>query len=337
MIRVLRRRVLARAAAMAISAVALACIGANSAASQEIKLKGVYAWSPPFFASLPLIWFKEALEKELAGKVSLNILGAAEVAPPFEQFEGLRNGTFDVLLTSASYYTGQLPVAQAGLFVSEPVETRRANGYYALVRKLHLEKTNTIYLSQVGGPVGGFRFYTKKKIERIDDLKNLKLRGSPAYKSMTIALGAVPLIIAPGETYAALERGVADGLGWGVSGLTQFGFQEVTKFVLDHPFQTVDTGILMNAATYNKLPADVKAAIERIAEQLEGESTRRIQKIYDDEDKVLRGHGLTFTKLPKAEEIGFYRRVYDTGWSDILKVDAENGAKLKQLGFKPTS
>jgi TRAP-type mannitol/chloroaromatic compound transport system substrate-binding protein len=125
----MRRRVLARAAAMAIGAAVLACAGANPAVSQEIKLKGVYAWSPPFFASLPLIWFKEALEKELAGKVSLNILGAAEVAPPFEQFEGLRNGTFDVLLTSASYYTGQLPVAQAGLFVTEPVETRRANGY----------------------------------------------------------------------------------------------------------------------------------------------------------------------------------------------------------------
>jgi TRAP-type C4-dicarboxylate transport system substrate-binding protein len=203
--------------------------------------------------------------------------------------------------------------------------------------KLHLEKTNTIYLSQVGGPIGGFRFYTKKKIERIDDLKNLKLRGSPAYKSMTIALGAVPLIIAPGETYVALERGVADGLGWGVSGLTQFGFHEVAKFVLDHPFQTVDTAILMNAAAYNKLPADVQTALERIAERLEGESTRRIQKIYDDEDQVLRGHGLTFTKLPKAEEVEFYRRVYDTGWSDILKVDAENGAKLKQLGYKPTS
>ena len=245
--------------AAAIAAIGFAS-GADPVAAQDkvITLRGITPWALSYYWSEPFPMFQKMVNERLKGKVILSFLGADEVVPPFEQFEALRNGVVDVILGASSYYTGQVPEALGVLYTKLPPSKLRQNGYYDLMRKLHLEKGNVVYLANVGGSPGtAFRLFTKTKIEK-PDLSGLKIRVTPVYIELVKALGGTPIAMKPSEVYTALERGVVDGYGWSYGGITDFAWHEVTKFVIDHAFYSANTSILFNKNAWDKQPADVK-------------------------------------------------------------------------------
>jgi TRAP-type C4-dicarboxylate transport system substrate-binding protein len=320
--------------AVALSVLLLSTPASKTATAAEIQFKGIASWAQPFLYSRPIIWLQEMIDRDLEGKLKLKYLGSAEVVPAFEQMEALRNGVTDVLLTSHSYYTGQMPVAQAGLFVNTSAADRRKSGYYDLLRKLHMDDLNIVYLASIGGPVGGFRFYLRNKKVTKPDFTGLKLRGSKAYTSMVKALGGTLVIMKPTDAYSALERGVVDGLGWGRAGFTQFAFHEVTKYVVNHPFQMVDTGIFINGDSWRKLPADVRNHVEKLGVELEQKTDRVFTSEYATEDDKLRKAGMEFLTFSAKDAQYFTQLAHNAGWTDIIKIDPVNGPKLKAMGYK---
>lgn len=309
----------------------------SALAQQPVVLKGITPWTADYDLCKAFFLFQELVNERLKGKVSVSYLGGPEVAGPNQQFQALKNGVVDVILGAAAYYRTEVPLAAAVQFSSKPPTELRKSGYYDLMRQIHLDQGGVVYLANTAGG-NKFRLYMVKKIER-PDLAGLKMRVSPVYTPLVRALGGAPINMAPGEVFTALERGVVDGYGWTYTGIDVFGWTDVTKYVIDHPFYSLDGAILINKASYDKLPPDVRKTLDEIGPELE----RRVEKFMGDrlskEDAKLKKLGVGYIRFSDADAKMYVDTAYEQGWKDFAEknaaaIKANPGLldKLKQLG-----
>lgn len=249
-----------------IIALAVTCLPAGNgfAADKEIVLKALSPWAKNYYWTDALVQFQKMVNDRLKGRVRVNYMGGNEIIPTLEQFEGLRNGVVDVILGCGAYYKGQVPEASTQLFTHVGPIEQRENGYYDLLRKIHLEKGNVILLSNLAGNVGSaFRLYTNTKTDK-PDLSGLKVRVSSVYVALVKALGGAPVSMPPSELYAALERHVVGAYGQSYGGIEANGWHEVTKYAYKQGFYSANFAILFNVEVWNKLPQDVRNELEEI-------------------------------------------------------------------------
>ncbi len=318
------------AAIVIAAAIGLAGRPAPVKAADPIVLKGLIPWPADFVGSRGFLEFQKTVNAKLKGRVIVSLLGGSEVVPPFEQFEAVRDGVVDVLMTAGAYYKATVPEAAAGLGATKFATELRKDGYTALMREVH-KKHGVYYHSNVGGTKGnGFRCYSNKKIMNAD-LSGLKLRVSPTYVPLVTALKGTPILMKAGEVYTALERGVVDGYCWTFLGIRDYGFHEVTKYVIDIPFYSNDTAILINLKTWNGLPADVREAIAGIEADIERAVEKFMTDMNEKEDAALKKEGLEFLHLSPDETRKWKDAAYESHWADVMKKSPEYGAKLKSL------
>ena len=314
-------------AVAAISALALPM----AAKAEPIVLKGITSWIATYPHSQSYFIFQSKVNKALQGKLVISYLGGAEVVPAVEQFEAVRDGVVDVLMTAGAYYKGQVPEAAAMLGSSKYPSALRKNGYYDIVRQAH-KQHGVVYLAMVGGTRGdGYRCYlAKKKINRAD-LSGLKLRVSSTYIELVKALGGTPVRMKPTDVYTALERGVVDGFCWSYLGIRDYAFPEVSKYVINTPFYNIDTAILINQAAWNGLPADMRTTIEKIAPEVEKDVEKFINALNADEDTALKAAGMQFIEFNATEAQKYRDAANDAHWKWLIGKSPVLGPKLKAL------
>jgi TRAP-type C4-dicarboxylate transport system substrate-binding protein len=246
--------------------VALAALGILSAdvkaQSAPVTLTMVGAWKPGSSPAADLgIKFKDTVNQLSGGKVVINFKGASEVVPTFDQPEALVRGVFDVWYGAPNYWAG---IVRGG-YVTEmsPYEIPDkgpGSELFNFVNKLH-EAHGARYLGHLtGGPGAGNHFLiTQKQVARIEDLKGMKIRVPPLTRFFIAGIGAEPVTLPPGDIYLALERGTVEGLTWPIfDGFTNFGWQEVSKFLVKHPLYRDGTSVVVNLRKWNSLPEDAK-------------------------------------------------------------------------------
>lgn len=299
-------------------------------AADPVILKGLIPWPTDYVGSRGFLEFQKAVNKALKGKVIVSLLGSSEVVPPFEQFEAVRDGVVDVLMTAGAYYKATVPEAAAGLGSTKFAHELRENGYLALMREIHA-KHGVYYHSNVGGTKGnGYRCYSNKKLTS-SDLSGTKMRVSPTYVPLVTALKGTPILMKAGEVYTALERGVVDGFCWTFLGIRDYGFQEVTKYVIDVPFYSNDTAILINMKTWNGLSAEARKVIEELGPALEVTIEKFMTDMNNKEDAALKKAGLEYINLGPAEIQKWKDAAYDSHWKFIKQKSPAYADKLKGL------
>lgn len=301
---------------MALTAALLFAAQSGPLRADPVVLKGVTPWQADYDLSRAFFIFQDLVNERLKGKVEVKYLGGPEVQQPNDQFEALRNGVVDVILGAAAYYRADVPAAAAVQFTSKLPSELRKSGYFDLMRKLHADR-GVVYLANTAGG-NKFRMYLLKEISK-PDFSGLKLRVSPVYLPLVRALGGTPITIAPGEVYTALERNAIDGYGWTSTGIGVFGWQEKTKFVIDHPFYSLDGSILVNQSVYDKLPDDVK----KILDEISIETEKRVEKYIGErlalEDETLKKAGLKFIRFSNADAATYLRTAQEAGWKDFVE------------------
>jgi TRAP-type C4-dicarboxylate transport system substrate-binding protein len=308
-------------------AFAIAALAVSGAVlgQQQITLRGITPWTADYDLSKGFFTFQQLVNQKLKGRVSVSYVGGPEVAAPNQQFQALKNGVVDVLLGAAAYYRTEVPMAWAVQFVEKTPPELRKTGWYDVMRKIHLDQGGVIYLANTAAGGGAFRLYMAKKIDK-PDFKGLKIRVSPVYTPLVSALGGAPISMAPGEIFTGLERKVVDGFGWTYTGIDTLGLHEVTKYVIDHPFYSLDTVILMNKDVWDKLSPDIQKALEEVAQETERRHLAYMQASLKKEDDKLKKLGLEFIKFPPADAERYVRTAYDAGWKDFAE---KNAATIK--------
>lgn len=298
------------------------CLSASAVRAEPVVLKGIIPWQKDYDLSKAFFVFQDLVNERLKGKVKIEYLGGPEVQQPNDQFEALRNGIVDVILGAAAYYRADVPAAAAVQFTKKLPHELRESGYFDVMRRLHAER-GVVYLANTAGG-NRFRIYLLKEISK-PDFSGLRIRVSPVYLPLVKALGGTPVSVAPGEVYTALERNAIDGYGWTYTGISVFGWQEKTKYLIDHPFYSLDTAILMNQKKFDSLPTDVRKALEEIGAEVERTVEAQIAKRLVEEDAKLKKDGIKFIKLSDADAKTYLDAAYDAGWKDFIE---KNKAEL---------
>jgi TRAP-type transport system periplasmic protein len=329
--RINRRQTLVLAGAAAIGAIK--GLSPPATAQDRITLKSVGPFVRDHYLSKPLFIFQEVVAQRTNGRLKIDYIGGEEVVRGIDQFEALRNGVIDVIMGITSYYPGTVPEGLALQYNRTvlPSESRKS-GFYDLMRKIHLDKGGVIYLAWAGGnPGSAFRLYTKVKVDK-PDFTGLRIRVSPVYTALVKALNGTPVSIPWPDTYAALERGIADGFGSTYGGIMEYGLHEVSKYVIDHPFYTLNNTILFNKDVWAKLPADIRQQLEELAPDYERQVEQFFSQYVKDEDERLKTKGrMQFIRFSDADAKKYIGVAYEAGWAEYIAKNPEHGPKLKAL------
>lgn len=106
----------------------------------------------------------------------------------------------------------------------------------------------------------------QKQVKTMDDMKGLKIRvtGGPPTDAVK-ALGASPIMIGQNDVYENLQKGVIDGVTNPWEAILGFRQYEVVKYYTYVPLFVTYFTVAMNWNVWNKLPDDVKKAIESVS------------------------------------------------------------------------
>jgi TRAP-type C4-dicarboxylate transport system substrate-binding protein len=304
-----------------------------AAAGAKTTITAVSAWPKTTYEVQNFMKFLDMLkanaEKKYPGELEIVYKGGPEVIPNREQVEALRNGLIDMVFTTDGYYVSIIPEVNAlSLTTLRPWE-ERARGVNDLLNKLHQEKANAYYLGRLGTDIP-FTLYLTKPIKSAD-LTGLKIRCSPTHVNFLKKLGAQPLVIPPPDVYTALERGVADGYVWPAGLIRDWGWQEVTKYIVEPSFYIAANVVLVNLSTWQKLPPHLQKLLIETEEQAEHVAVERGEAHVKSEFDAFKKMGIQFITLPPAEAAKLRDAAYSSLWDIVIQKSPENGPKLKKL------
>ena len=298
------------------------------AAAQEVTLRAVSAFAEGTEFSRNFERFIEKVNSDGKGLIKINYIGGPRAVPPFEVGNAVRSRVVDMANVTGAFYTNLMPEADGLKLNGSPMSEQRANGTWEFINQLHNQRLNSQYLARQFHNVP-FHIYLNKKIEKID-FTGLKIRVTPVYKDVVEAFGGTPITTPPGEVYTALERGVADGYGWPITGIFDLGWEKVTKFRMEPPFYSVEVNVLVNLDAWRSLNDAQRRLLNEAALWLEGLDDEKVAVIKAERERQAAA-GIQVLDFGPAAGKAFLDRAFEVAWQSVIKRAPETGPKLRQF------
>lgn len=247
-------------------------------------------------------WAKE-VEKRTGGKVKINVLAGGMLTPAEQTFDGVKKGIADIGMSCFAYTGGRFPLMEAlDLPLGYPngrVATRVANDFYLKMKPKELEGVKVLYLHAHGPGL----LHTVKPVRTLENIRGMKIRSTGLSKKVVSALGAVPVSMPQGETYEALQKGVAEGTFTPIETLKGWKQGEVIKSTTDcrNIGYTTTMFVVMNLKKWNSLPADVQRAFEEVSSEWIDVHGKAWDDLDNEGRKFTRSLGNQIIPLTKAE------------------------------------
>jgi TRAP-type C4-dicarboxylate transport system substrate-binding protein len=227
-------------------------------------------------------WAKE-VEKRTNGRVKITLFPGGTLTTAPTCYDGVVKGISGIGMSVLAYTKGKFPLTEVidlplG-YTSGAAATRLINRYFAKFKPKELDEVKVLYLHAHGPGI----LHTKKAVNRLEELKGMRIRCTGTVTEIVKALGGVPLSMPMGETYDALNRGMAEGSMAPMESLQGWKWGEVVKFTTESFGSAYSTAffVAMNKEKWNALPADVRKTIDKVnAEWIE-----KTGKLWDEVDK----------------------------------------------------
>jgi len=210
---------------------AMVPLAGDSALAKTRILKAVCE-IPADNIAMSIAWkYADAVKRYSNGQLVINILGNGEVIPTEEQIFAVGKGIIDVdfiMGDDISQATGLgLGMSQTNM---KPWEERE-RGIWDFYRKVLAEETNTFWLGHNLAPQW-WVITANTPWKSPKEMKGAKLRCGSTHFAAVKAIGAIPVSTPMSEIYSAMERGVVDGFIFPSGGWIEWGWQEVTKYIV---------------------------------------------------------------------------------------------------------
>jgi TRAP-type C4-dicarboxylate transport system substrate-binding protein len=210
-------------------------------------------------------WARE-VEKRTGGKVKITIFPGGTLTPAPTCYDGVVKGISDIGMSVLAYTKGKFPLTEVidlplG-YTNGVAATSLINQYYAKFKPKEFDEVKILYLHAHGPGI----LHTKKAVNKLEELKGLRIRCTGTVTEIVKALGGVPMSMPMGETYDALNRGMVEGSMAPIESLEGWKWGEVVKFTTESFGSAYSTAffVAMNKEKWNALPADVQQTIEKV-------------------------------------------------------------------------
>lgn len=227
-----------------------------------------------------LVRFAKNAEKLTGGKVEIQPFGAGVIVPAFKIFESVEKGVVEAGHSTSSYLINQDPInAVFSGFPGSmgPIAYKawlyNGGGKEALEKLREKSGLKTLIIG-----IGSSEIFahSNKKIETVEDFKNMKFRTSgPWGEVLKTYYGAVPTVVPPGETYTLLQRKGVDAIEWSTPSVNlPEGYQQAAKYIIIPGVHqpTFMWEFIIQKSRWDALPADIKVALESAAEMTTAEA-----------------------------------------------------------------
>ncbi|MEM7462428.1 MAG: TRAP transporter substrate-binding protein [Pseudomonadota bacterium] len=203
------------------------------------------------------------------GKLTVKLFAAGELVPALETFDAVASGTAELAHTAPVFWGGKFaaaPLFTAGPFGLTPPEHMAwiyHGGGQALWDELYASSGVKPFMSgNTGFQMGG---WFKRKINTIEDFQGLKMRIPGLGGRVIEKFGAVPVAMAPGEIFSAMQSGLLDATEFlGPFSDMAMGFQKVADYYYfpgwHEPNGTGEALVSLDA--WNALSEDLKAIVQ---------------------------------------------------------------------------
>lgn len=294
----------------------------NKGASAETPKKTynwrmVTAWPPnfPVFQD-GVTRFASDVKAMSDGRLNIQVFAGGELVPPMQVFDAVSQGTVEMGHSGAYYWAGKIPAAQFFTSVPFGMNAQGVNtwlysgGGIALWREIYAPHNLVPFpMGNTGVQMGG---WFNKRIDKVDDLKGLKMRIPGLGGKVLAQAGGNPVLLSGAEIYTALERGTIDATEWvGPFHDMRLGLHRAAKYYYypgwHEPGSTLE--LIVNSKAWNALPDDLKRIVEVAAQANDAWMLSQFEA----------------RNLEALQELG------QNGKVELLEFPPEVTAKLKQL------
>ncbi len=266
--------------------------------------EGAYQWRmvttwPPDFPILgeAANAFAEEVRRMSGGRIQIQVYGGGELVPPLEAFDAVRQGTAEVGCGASYYWSGKSKAAQFFAAVPFGMNAQQLTawlidgGGYELWKELYAD-FNLVPIpgGNTGVQMGG---WFNKRIDTVEDLRGLKMRMPGLGGQVLEAAGGAAVLVAGGEVYTSLERGVIDATEWiGPYHDYKMGFHRIAQYYYYPGWHEPGSQLefFINKRTFDALPEDLQAIClnagyklqAKVLAQFDAQNALYLQKIRDE-------------------------------------------------------
>lgn len=312
------------------------------AQAQEVTLRVHHFLGPQSVQNTAMLgaWC-DKLAKESANRLKCQLYPAMQLGgSPTQLYDQAKDGIADVIWTIAGYSANRFPRIEVFelpfMMTNAEATSRAAWDYYAAHARDEFADTRILAV-HVHGP--GNLFTTRKKVEKLADIKGLKLRAPTRLTNKMLAMmGATPVGMPVPAVPDALAKGLIDGAVLPYDVVPGIKVNELVKYAAepDHHFNALYTAVFivaMNKAKYESMPADLKKVMDANSGREFSAFLGKTQSAADagGREKVL-ASGVQINVIPKAE-LDLWKKAtdqLDDDWVENLTARGHNGKFLLQ-------
>jgi len=278
--------------------------GAGHAADYTFRLHTLVKSPHPY--NDMAAYLKSDLEKKSGGKIAVKIFDAGQLGKDPAVISEMGLGTIDLMISTTNNAAKQIP--EYGIF-SMPYLFGGMDDVMAKVgpgtpveahfQKVYADRKVGMKLLALGASGTRNLSNSVKPVKALADIKGFKMRTPPSVmisKSWE-ALGTLPVSVAWGELYAAMQTKVAQALESSLPGYTGSKLYEVAPYLALTAHTIQVNHISMSAVTWKKLPPDLQKLVLASAIDATKHGVMKA-KGYDANlvDKLVKEHGVTVTR-----------------------------------------
>jgi TRAP-type C4-dicarboxylate transport system substrate-binding protein len=314
-----------------VSAALAACIailGGGSVLAQ-VKWDLASAYPPGNFHTQILNQFAAEVDKATEGKLKITVHPAASLfkAPEIKRaVQGAQAQAGEILLVNFQNENQLFGVDGLPFLADSYDEALKLWKAQRPILEKKLEEQGIVLLYSVPWPPQGI--YSKKPINSAADLKGIKWRAySPATGRIAELVGAQPVTVQQAELAQAMATGIVEAtMTSGATGVDTKIWEQM-KFYYDVQAWLPKNAVLANKRALEALDPPARAAVLRLAGEMEAKGWADSRKVMTDTTAALRANGMTVSP-PSAALKADLQRVGQTMLQEWLKNAGPDGQRL---------
>lgn len=283
----------------ALAGLGLAVAMATSAAAETITLKMAHIYTPGNIWYDTAEDFAKRVAERSGGKIKIEIAHSGTTGDWPQSIEGLLIGTNDIVLQSVGTLDRYHTIAgiEAYPYLIRDIAHFKSVYYGPVGQELFGEIAKKTGFHIVGAGYRGARHMSSNKlVEKLDDLKGVKLRVPPLkmYRLTWEYLGASPVPMGVAELFTSLQQGVVDGQENPLEVIEDQKFDEVQKYVIETGHVLGAMTFIFSDARFKSLPEETQKILQEEGEAAMLAGTDRMVEMEAQYKKDLEAKGLTF-------------------------------------------